>query len=214
MVGGRSGGTWLLETFIMTSRLLKTVLFGSLSALLSVSPALAIGHHRDSYVGTSYVTSSVVVPTSYVTSSYLVPSSYVDVLYPTVYSSPVLSPTVYVEPTAYVVTGRRSVERPIYTRTSSVFYDLAPTTYVSRYLPTTTSYELPLLTSTSLSYTDDCVVTTSVPVSSRAGGGNLGTEPGARLGERSPGERSERASQRNGGSERRICRSGWTCGGG
>lgn len=158
----------------MTSRLLKTVLFGGLSALLTVSPALANGHFRSNYVGTSYVTSSLLVPTSYVTSSYLVPSSYVDVLYPTIYSSPVLSPTVY-SPTAYVVTSRRSVGRPIYTRTSSLYYDLAPTTYVSRYVPTTyvsryvpttTSYELPLLSPTSMSYADDCVVTTSAPVSS------------------------------------------------
>ncbi len=108
------------------------------------------------------------VPTSYVSTSYLVPSSYVDVLYPTIYSAPVLSPTVYVEPTAYVVTGRRTVSRPIYTRTSSVFYDLNPTIYrpSAYYWPTTTTYEVPLLSSTSLTYSDDCVVTTSGPVSS------------------------------------------------
>jgi hypothetical protein len=154
-----------LETFTMTSRLLKTVLAGGILAFLGAAPAMANGHLRGGYYGTSYVPSVLAVPTSYVSTSYLVPSSYVDVLYPTIYSAPsVLSPTVYVEPTAYVVTGRRTVSRPIYTRTSSVYYDLRPTTYT--YWPTTTTLEVPLLSTTSVSYADDCVVTASAPVSS------------------------------------------------
>ncbi|HEU5118026.1 MAG TPA: hypothetical protein VFT74_15485 [Isosphaeraceae bacterium] len=151
----------------MTSRLLKTVFATGFTALVGVSSALANGHHRD-YYATAYTPSVLAVPTSYVSTSYLVPSSYVDVLYPTIYSTPVLSPTVYAQPTAYVVTGRRTVGRPIYTRTSSVFYDLNPTIYrpTAYYLPTTTTYDVPLLSSTSLTYSDDCVVTTSAPVSS------------------------------------------------
>lgn len=143
----------------MTSRLLKLVLATTVAALISVSSALANGHHRDNYYATTaYVPSVLAVPSSYVSTSYLVPSSYVDVLYPTIYSSPLVSPTVYVEPTSYVVSGRRSLGRSIYSRTSALYYDLTPTTY--SYLPT--AYETPLLSPTTLvSEVDQCCLTAS-----------------------------------------------------
>lgn len=94
-------------------------------------------------------TSSVLaLPTAYVPTSYsYLPTSYSYT--PTVYTSTSwLSPTYYVEPTAYVVrrparyyVPRRYV-RP-YVATSRVYsYDLTPTAY---YVPATTTLDLPLV---------------------------------------------------------------------